>query len=90
MHAFRAETGTTLRRYPAAAARRGRAAIGSRQATAIWPGSPWSCGFASHAHLTDTLSRLIGVAPRQVRAELASADRGWVRSFLEAGAADRL
>jgi AraC family transcriptional regulator len=89
MHAFRAETGTTLRRYRLqlrVAAALHRIAAGHRDLARL----ALELGFASHAHLTDTLSRLIGVAPRQVRAELASADRGWVRSFLEAGAADRL
>jgi AraC-like DNA-binding protein len=89
MHAFRAETGTTLRRYRlqlrvAAALHRIAGGHPDLARLAI------ELGFASHAHLTDTLSRLIGVAPRQVRAELASADRGWVRSFLEAGAAPRV
>jgi AraC-like DNA-binding protein len=86
MHAFRAETGTTLRRYRMQlriAAALHRIAAGHRDLARLAA----ELGFASHAHLTDTVSRMIGVAPRQVRAELAAADRGWVRSFLEAGAA---
>jgi AraC family transcriptional regulator len=86
MHAFRAETGTTLRRYRlqlrvAAALHRLAAGHGDLARLAA------ELGFASHAHLTDTLSRLVGVAPSHVRAELARADRGWVRRFLEASAA---
>jgi len=83
MHAFRAETGTTLRRYRlqlriAAALHRIAAGHDDLARLAL------ELGFASHAHLTDTLSRLIGVAPREIRRELAGADRGWVRRFLEA------
>jgi AraC-like DNA-binding protein len=88
MHAFRAEIGTTLRRYRLqlrVAAALHRLAAGHSDLARL----ALELGFASHAHLTDTLSRLVGVAPRQVRAELASADRTWVRSFLEAGAAER-
>ena len=41
-------------------------------------------GLTVAVHLTDTLSRLIGVAPRELRRALAGADGGWVRRFLEA------
>lgn len=83
MHAFRAETGTTLRRYRlqlriAAALHRLAAGDGDLARLAA------ELGFASHAHLTDTLSRTIGAAPRELRRQLA--DRGWVRRFLEASA----
>jgi AraC-like DNA-binding protein len=89
MHAFRAETGTTLRAYRLQlrlAAALHRLAAGHDDLA----GLAAELGFASHAHLSDTLSRLIGVAPRAVRAELARADRGWLRRFLEAGADDRV
>lgn len=83
MHAFRAQTGTTLRRYRlqlrvAAALHRLAAGHADLAALAV------ELGFASHAHLTDTLSRMVGAAPREIRRELAGADRGWVRRFLEA------
>lgn len=83
MHAFRAQTGTTLRRYRlqlrvSAALHRLAAGHDDLAALAV------ELGFASHAHLTDTLSRMVGVAPREIRRELAGADRGWVRRFLEA------
>jgi AraC-like DNA-binding protein len=88
MHAFRAETGTTLRRYRlqlrlAAALHRLAAGHDDLAGLAV------ELGFASHAHLTDSLSRLIGVAPRQVRAELTRAERGALRRFLEARAVER-
>jgi len=89
MHAFRAETGTTLRRYRLqlrVAAALHRLAAGHDDLA----GLAAELGFASHAHLSDTLSRLLGVAPREVRAGLARADRAWVRRFLEAGAVDRV
>lgn len=83
MHAFRAETGTTLRRYRLQlriAAAVHRLAAGHRDLA----GLAAELGFASHAHLTDSLSRLIGVAPRQVRRELARAEPAWLCRFLEA------
>lgn len=88
MHAFRAETGTTLRRYRLQlrlAAALHRLAAGHDDLARLAA----ELGFASHAHLTDSLSRLIGVAPRQVRRELARAEPGWLRRFLEARAAER-
>lgn len=83
MHAFRAQTGTTLRRYRLqlrVAAALHRLAAGHDDLARL----ALELGFASHAHLTDTLSRMVGVAPREIRRELAGADRGWVRRFLEA------
>jgi AraC-like DNA-binding protein len=89
MHAFRAETGTTLRRYRLQlrlAAALHRLAAGHDDLA----GLAAELGFASHAHLTDSLSRLIGVAPRQVRRELARAEPGWLRRFLEARSVERV
>lgn len=69
MRVFRHETGTTLRGYRvqlrlALALHRLRA--GERDLARLAA----ELGFASHAHLTDTFTRLLGSSPRSLRARL--------------------
>ena len=86
MHAFRAETGATLRGYRLRL-RLGAALHRLAGGHADLAGLAADLGFASHAHLTDTFARLLGLPPREVRARIERADASsaaWVRTFLEA------
>jgi AraC family transcriptional regulator len=70
MRLFRHETGTTLRAYRvqlrlALALHRLRRGERDLAALAV------ELGFASHAHLTDTFTRLLGTSPRSFRTQLA-------------------
>jgi AraC-like DNA-binding protein len=72
MHAFRAETGATLRSYRVRA-RLGvalhRLADGDDDLAAL----AMDLGFASHSHLTDTFVQTLGAPPSQVRTYLRGA-----------------
>ncbi len=82
MRSFRAVTGASLRGYRLRlrlAAALHRVAAGEADLTRV----AVEVGFASHAHLTDTFARLLGMPPRELRAGLAGPARR-LRTFLEA------
>jgi len=86
MHAFRSEVGATLRGYRLKlrlAAALHRLAAGEDNLARLAA----DLGFASHAHLTDTFTQLVGRSPKEIRASIRHAHASspsWMRTFLEA------
>lgn len=71
MRLFRHETGTTLRAYRVQL-RLALALHRLRRGERDLAGLAAELGFASHAHLTDTFTRLLGTSPRAFRQQIAS------------------